>query len=111
MKKSIATIPALCLAAGALFGANMGQALASPMKAFATTAGTSIEKILCKQGGPHCTPKSTNAKVPSGPKAVQIPGSGWQDPDCKEFNNCGYAGADTAKGKAPVKAGTASQNK
>ena len=106
MKKSIVSISTLCLTVGTFFAANTDLALASPMQSFAKAASTNVEMILCKQGGPHCTPKSTIAKVPSGPNAVQIPGSGWEDPDCKEFHNCGYAGADAAKGTAPVKTGT-----
>jgi hypothetical protein len=40
----------------------------------------------CKYGGPHCIGKSIPG--PSGPGGAHIPGTGWQDPDCKAFGNC-----------------------
>lgn len=51
------------------------------------TASSEPAAAICKRGGPHCTPVTTQSLPTVGGK--QIPGSGWQDPDCQYYGNCG----------------------
>jgi hypothetical protein len=47
---------------------------------------------LCKYGTPHCVNPNPGPKLPKVGGA-EIPPSGWEDPDCKYYNNCGYVGS------------------
>lgn len=55
-------------------------------------SGTSVHPAmaLCKYGTPHCVNPNPGPKPPSVGGA-QLPDSGWEDPDCKYYNSCGFA--------------------
>jgi hypothetical protein len=63
---------------------------ATPVTAMLTMSASPAE-ALCKYGTPHCVNPNPGPKLPKVGGA-QIPDSGWEDPDCKYFHNCGYTG-------------------
>ena len=63
--------------------------LASAVCAF-LAAGVDPAMALCKYGTPHCVNRYPGPKLPTVGGA-QIPDSGWEDPDCKYYNSCGFA--------------------
>lgn len=59
-------------------------------------AGTGPAFALCKYGTPHCVNPNPRPPLPAV-GGVQIPDSGWQDPDCKYYHACGYTGLATGQ--------------
>jgi hypothetical protein len=53
-------------------------------------AGADPALALCKYGTPHCVNPNPGPKLPKIGGA-QLPDSGWEDPDCQYYHNCGYA--------------------
>ena len=98
MTRLISCGSALFLTATALLTASAGQTSAAPVQPFVAAPSAGIVLILCKQGGKNCTTGTVHPGSNLAPKQTQIPDNGWQDPDCKDFKNCGYAGSpDTTK--------------
>jgi hypothetical protein len=53
----------------------------------AAAASVDPAMALCKYGTPHCVNPDPRPELPKVGGA-EIPPSGWEDPDCKYFNNC-----------------------
>jgi hypothetical protein len=108
--------PALLFAAGTFFALGSNYASAMPFRPFVATANGEVEKVLCKQGGKHCTTGTARIapKIPN--KTLQPKGLGWgsiQTPECKEFKNCGSPQPDVkgSTGTQSVKSGTTQNNR
>jgi hypothetical protein len=63
--------------------------IAGAAGAFLAT-GAEPAMALCKYGTPHCVNPNPGPKLPTVGGA-KFPDSGWEDPDCKYYRNCGYA--------------------
>ncbi len=98
MTQQILNASVLVLTTAAFFAASVDFTLALPLQPLVAAPSGGIVMIECKQGTKNCT---TGTDVHPGaakiPKGTEIPNNGWQDPDCKEFKNCGYAGSPDAK--------------
>jgi hypothetical protein len=97
MTRLISCGSALFLTAAAVFTASVNQTSAAPAQPFAVAPGSRIVLIECKQGEKNCTTGTVHPGSSLTPKKTEIPDNGWQDPDCKDFKNCGYASSPDAK--------------
>jgi hypothetical protein len=79
-------ISAIAIAALGLAGGGAPAFPAAPLAP--TSAGGAIIKVLCKYGTPHCVNPNPRPKPPKVGGAG-FPDSGWTDPDCKYYGNCG----------------------
>jgi hypothetical protein len=90
---TISVASGLLIAAGifAVVGSNTASAIT--VHAIARLPDGGAVNVLCKYGTPHCVNPSPGPKAPKvGYK--KIPDSGWDDPDCKYYGNCGFGSAD-----------------
>jgi hypothetical protein len=77
--------------------------IASAMGAgFAMAANPAM--ALCKYGTPHCVNPNPGPKPPVV-GGVQIPPSGWVDPDCKYYGNCYSANSALRAGSGGIASG------
>lgn len=78
----------------AAIGLACDSASALPAMPLAAAPDSMMTRVLCKYGTPHCVKGSSRPKLPTAGTAG-FPDSGWIDPDCKYYGNCGV-GTPTA---------------
>ena len=88
MIKHVSLAASALLLAGAIGTAI--PAAAAPLRPVAAAPRSAIVHVLCKYGTPHCVNPNPGPKPP-GVGGAQWPDSGWEDPDCKYYGNCGTA--------------------
>ena len=91
MKYRLLGASALMVLVEAVSAGVADQASAFPTDRVDRPSGTAVVQILCKYGSKNCVNPNPGFKPPKVGGA-KLPGSGWQDPDCKYYGNCNTGG-------------------